>query len=446
MKTFRKSLALLICIIMVVSMFAACGKNGSSDTKSNTDTKNSSSTDSSSTSDDNDNSSAKKVTITWPCIWVGVDSKASTIAKFVEEFNQENEGKIEVIIEENSDYQAYRDKIRTSVSAGNPPDFFTIDADIPFYYQSGKLLDLTEEFKGEWKDNFISSALDYAEIDGKIYAIPYEMAVTPVMYNKKLLQQAGWDKFPETFDELWQCAEDLKAAGITPFSQMTGENAWTTMLWYSQVLVAIGGPDVYDNPDDPAFVEAAEVIKKMFDYTTKDAVGAGAAVSGGHFLAEETAIFMNGPWYIERLKTDGQNNMYENVEVAPCPVYEGGKGSKGFCIGNPQAFLAAGATDDKAKADAVIKFMKYLTDPERASELSAKSGALFYVKSVETGEEMERLQADIIQMVNEAPYIVGHFQYMTPPAVYNELPMALSGLVLGELTPEEFVEQLNSKR
>jgi len=35
---------------------------------------------------------------------------------------------------------------------------------------------------------------------------------------------------------------------------------------------------------------------------------------------------------------------------------------------------------------------------------------------------------------------------MNPPAVYNELPMALSGLVLGELTPEEFVQQLNSKR
>jgi hypothetical protein len=35
---------------------------------------------------------------------------------------------------------------------------------------------------------------------------------------------------------------------------------------------------------------------------------------------------------------------------------------------------------------------------------------------------------------------------MSPARVYNEFPMALSGLVLGELTPEEFVEQLNAKR
>ncbi len=106
-------------------------------------------------------------------------------------------------------------------------------------------------------------ALANTTVDGRVVAIPYEMGVTPVMYNKRLLQEAGWDRFPETFDELWECAEDLKAAGITPFSQMTGENAWTTMLWYSQVVVAIGGPDVYDNPEHPpAFVEAARVIKK----------------------------------------------------------------------------------------------------------------------------------------------------------------------------------------
>ena len=445
MKTFRRTLALLICIIMAASLFVACGKESSQDT--GTKDSGTSSESSSTTSEQKEDATpAKKVTLTWPCIWVGVDSKASTIAKFVQEFNEQNKGKIEVVIEENSDYQAYRDKLRTTVSAGNAPDFFTIDSDIPFYLQSGKLLDLTEAVNSGWANDFVSGALDNTTVDGKVYAIPYEMAVTPVMYNKKLLKQAGWDKFPETFDELWQCAEDLKAAGITPFSQMTGENAWTTMLWYSQVLVAIGGPDIYENPNDPAYVQAAEVIKKMFDYTTKDAVGAGASVSGGHFLAEETAIFMNGPWYIGRLRSDGQNNMYENVAIAPCPVYEGGKGSKGGYIGNPQALLAAGATDDKDKANAAIELMKYLTNPERVTELSAAAGSLFYVKSADTGVEMERLQSEMIKQVNEAPYIVGHFQYMNPPAVYNELPMALSGLVLGELTPEQFVEQLNSKR
>lgn len=440
MKTFKRILALSVCFIMVTSVLIGCGQDKPSTTEEGTQKV------ASTPEQTSEAAPAKKVTLTWPCIWVGVDSKASTISKFVKEFNEENKDKIEIVIEENSDYQAYRDKLRTTLSAGNAPDFFTIDSDIPFYLNSGKLLDLTEEINSGWGNDFVSGALSNTTVDGKVFAVPYEMAVLPVMYNKGLLEKAGWSKFPETFDELWKCCDDLVKAGITPFSQMTGENAWTTMLWYSQALLAIGGPDIYDNPNDPAYVQAAEIIVKMFKYTTKDAVGAGASVSGGHFLAEETAIFMNGPWYIGRLKTDGQNNMYERVGIAPCPVFEGGRGSKGGYLGNPQALLAAGATDDKDKADSAIKFMKYITKPERIAELSAASGALFYVRSVDIGVEIERLQAEMIKQANEAPYIVGHFQFMNPPAVYNELPMALSGLVLGDLTPQEFVDALNSKR
>ncbi len=85
---------------------------------------------------------------------------------------------------------------------------------------------------------------------------------------------------------------------------------------------------------------------------------------------------MNGPWYIGRLQTDGLNNMYEHVAIAPCPVYEGGLGSKGGYVGNPQALLAAGATDDQAKAAAVIKFMKYLTTPGTGGAVECRIGSI----------------------------------------------------------------------
>ena len=76
---------------------------------------------------------------------------------------------------------------------------------------------------------------------GKLYVIPFESAYWPVMYNKKLLSEVGYDKFPETFDELWDCCDKLKAKGITPMSQMTGENAYTTVLWLNYAAIAAGG-------------------------------------------------------------------------------------------------------------------------------------------------------------------------------------------------------------
>ena len=64
----------------------------------------------------------EEIVINIPSIWVGTDSKAAYFSKLVEDFNAENAGSIKVVIEEQTDYQAYRDKIRTLVTTGNVPD------------------------------------------------------------------------------------------------------------------------------------------------------------------------------------------------------------------------------------------------------------------------------------------------------------------------------------
>ena len=84
--------------------------------------------------------------------------------------------------------------------------------------------------------------------------------------------------------------------------------------------------------DDPAFVKAFEVMEKMYQYTTSDAVGADAGVSGGHFLNERTAVFMNGPWFIARYTSDGIPGLHENIGVAPAPMLTGGEGAPGGWI------------------------------------------------------------------------------------------------------------------
>ncbi len=387
----------------------------------------------------------KKVTLTWPCIWVGTDSKASTVAALVKEFNESHKDSIEVVIEESSDYQAYRDKVRTSLVAGTAPDIFTVDTDVEIILKSGKVLDLTTAMDDTWKKDFQEGALERGTFDGALLAVPYEMAVTPVMYNKKLLADAGWKEFPKTLEELMQCAEDLKAKGIKPFSQMTGENAYTSMLWFSQLLVAYGGKDIMQNPDDPAWVKAAEALLKMYgDNTTTDAVGAGAAVSGGHFLKNETAIFMNGPWYIPRLEKEGADGLYENVNVATGPTVTGGKGEAGYMIGAVQAYLAVGKSGDAAKEQAAIEFIKFMTKPENVTKMADASGALFFVKADSANKE--RIRSEIVTLVDEAPYLVTHFQASSPPAVVQAFPGALGSLVLGEYTPQQFVDALNALR
>ena len=69
-----------------------------------------------------------EITINWPSIWVGKDSKTTVIRELVNEFNATNAGAIKVVIEEQTDYDIYAQKLTAQLSTGQLPDVFTVGA------------------------------------------------------------------------------------------------------------------------------------------------------------------------------------------------------------------------------------------------------------------------------------------------------------------------------
>lgn len=427
MKKFKSMVTLLCVIALSTSLLSGCGNN-KTENKEVAETQ-------------------KEYEIKFPSFWVGKDSKAKVMGELITAFNETNKGKIKVTVEEIADYNAYEDKMKTSIATDKVPDVFIFKSGTiaEIYYKSGKLMDFTSYMDNSWKDSFVGTSINDSTYENQVLSIPYEYGVTPVLYNQRLLSKVGVNDFPKTYTEFFDMCDKLLAKDIIPMSQMTGDNAWTTMLWYSQLVVAIGGPDVYSRGlDDPAFLEAAKVMQKMFKYTTKDAVGSNAAVASGHFLNEKTAMLINGPWFIGRIKTEGINDMYNEVSVAPAPLYEGGKGEAGGYIGFIQSNIGAAKQTDKGKEAAVIKFLKYLTDPTNIKAISTDSGSMFVIKT-EADDKIEKLQGMMTTQTNNAPYLVPHFQLMVKAAVGNEFPQAIAGLVAGGKTPEQFIKQLKDK-
>ena len=387
-----------------------------------------------------------EITINWPSIWVGKDSKTTVIRELVDEFNSANEGAIKVVIEEQTDYDIYGQKLTAQLATGQLPDVFTVGADLlDILHRSGKGMDLSSHIASDshWNDVYPENALQASMRDGKLFALPYELFVTPVTYNKKLLKAAGYDEFPDNYDDFFKMCEAVTATGKVCTSQMTGKNGWTSMLWFSQALASAGGPDIYKKGlDDPAFVKAFEVMQKMYKYTTSDAIGADAGVSGGHFLNERTAVFMNGPWFIARYTSDGIPGLHENIGVAAAPMLSGGKGAPGGYVGGRQSSLAAGKQSDPKKEEAIVKFLKWLTTPENVARLSYSSGAMFIVKA-DLPNDMDRLFTEMNEGKGNAPYVVEIFQNAIGSlAISREFPQAMSALALGEVTPEGAVEML----
>jgi raffinose/stachyose/melibiose transport system substrate-binding protein len=426
MKIFRKFSAVLLTFFLLGIIFS-CAKQKSAQLET-----------------------ASEQIIRWPSIWVGTDSKAATITELVQEFNNAQAGKIKIVIEESPNYDDYRDKIRTTIAAGSFPDFFTLDqVDMNAFLTSDKLLDFSPYLDNAFKSNFTAGIFDgITDASGKIKVIPYEKAVPVFIYNKSLLTKAGYDRFPDTYDELFQLFDKLLALGITPTSQMTGANAWTSQLWFSNIIVAIGGPDVLKKQDfsDSAWLKAAETIKTIYDkYTTQDAIGASATVAGGHYLNGKTAILANGTWYFGRIEKEGIPGLYENSAVAASPAYTGGKGEAGGFAGSTLAFLAAANTDNEEKKKAVVEWIRFLTKPENIRKLSLNSGALFHV-NVDLGDGISPLLKETLDLLDKAPYFTYHFDASLPLVVVNEFPQALSSLVSGESTPEQFVVRLKAAK
>jgi raffinose/stachyose/melibiose transport system substrate-binding protein len=392
-----------------------------------------------------DKPAAGEIELRWASIWVGNDSKAPAVEALVKEFNDAHAGRIKVVIDPQPDYNAYEQKVRTSLAAGTAPaDIFTIKLNptTAQFYQSNLLMDFSPVLDAAWKGNFAAGALAQSTIDGKMKSLPMETAVLPFWYNMDAFRSAGVTSVPKTMDEMYAAFDKLKAAGITPTSQMTGDtNAWTSMIWFSHFAVSFGGVNVWDKPfTDPAFVRAAALLKKIIiDYSTADAVGLGAGGSGGHFLAGRTAVFSNGPWYAGRADL-AETPFFNSIAIEALPP---AGTTRNFMISRLQANICAASVRDKVREEAIIEFLKFLTSPASIKRIAESSGAMFAIKTdyVPTGN----LPKQFYDIAARYTVTASDLEAALGAEVTLEFGQQLGALVLGRITPEEFCSLVDKK-
>ncbi len=303
-------------------------------------------------------------------------------------------------------------------------------------------MDFSKVLTGAWKNSFEASYVTQSTYFGQLKSLPFETAILPIWYNMDLLAKAGVTAVPKTEAEFWAAMDKLKAAGITPASQMTGDtNAWTSMIWFSHFAVSFGGPNIWTKPfTDPAFVKAAEFTKRMItEYSTADAVGLGAGGSGGHFLAGRTALFSNGPWYAGRADLAG-TPFFKNIQIAGLPAFGP---TSNYMLGRLQANICAAATKDKNREAAILEFLKFLTKPENVKRIAEASGAMFAVKS--NAVPANHLQTQFNQLAETSRVTAPDLEAALGSVATLEFAQQLGALALGRITPAEFTRLVEAK-
>jgi len=379
-------------------------------------------------------------------------ARGKVFNELINEFNQQNAGKITVVSNPDPDWPTLQQKIKSMISAGSPPDLFlyNYNANDLSREQSGKLMDWSTYINEDaaWKARFRPENLQTVTVNNQIVGIPGDQAPVLFYYHKDLFQKAGITNFPTTWTEFYQDADKLKAAGVAPISLMTADDAWHSMNAFTYLATAAGGTKVFEvgQPlDSPAVVEGATGLKKLFGYTTSDAVGANYSVSSNNFLTKKAAMVIDGPWMISSIQKEVANPC--DVGVALAPTNGDGKVPAGYIVTDSLNVWAGMKQTDKAKEQAVVQWMKFFTSEENAKRMSVEGEYPLAIKTNITANDANKANcqmASVLQLANAAPAAVVEAVRNIKTSAQAQLPSLLESLAIGDTTPEDFAKQLQN--
>ena len=384
----KKVLSVLLSTAMITSLLVGCGGGGSQSapaadggsTEAPAEDSGSAQTEAPAA----DSASSGEVEeITW-MFWDDLNATEDLISigykDTVQRFNKDYEGKYHVNVV-TTNLEEYYAKLNALVAAGETPDCFIVSPgpNLDVYVEPGVAADLTSYVKADgWIDSFNGGegAFSQQTYDGKIYAVPLNIAAACVFYNTEMFETAGITTMPTDWQGMLDACEKLQGAGYTPLTISAG-TAWCLSM-LAGYLCDSEGVDLaaIDSGSaswlDPEVVSATNKLVEISKYFQPTAAGDTNDVATANFYNEEAAMLIQGSWAIAQI--NGSNPDFESK----CGVFAF-PGTDGRVIAKSDS-LAMSATT--THPDAVIAFMKYFTD-DTAQKYTAEVGGKIPVTTVE---------------------------------------------------------------
>jgi raffinose/stachyose/melibiose transport system substrate-binding protein len=290
----------------------------------------------------------------------------------VRTFNEKYAGTYRIEVEEVPGDTNYRDKMLTLLAAGDVPLMVYGSTIIDQFVAQGACMDLTGILAEdpEWASLFPEAVIRQNSRNGKVYAIPNEGQLIGYYYNKELFAKAGIEKPADTWDEFFEDCAKLKAAGITPLSLQTGDNAFVSQLLISAMIIdcAKGEKTFLESPDKTSdynvqyFYDALNMFKRLYDegYTTEDSIGGMYENAANNFISGNTAMICNGTWMINSFSDPSMGGSKEFADKVGIALYPGK-----IYYANPfDGFMICPDPNNETEVKAAVAMLKHWTSAE----------------------------------------------------------------------------------
>ena len=324
-------------------------------------------------------------------------------------------------------------EIRTRVQGGNPPDIalFPQPGLVTSLGKSGDAIPLNDlidldAVEGTVIPGFLDSATDD---EGNVYASPMRMAVKSIVwYPKPEFEQAGY-QVPETWSELQDLAEQIKADGASPWclgAEAGADTGWVITDWVEELVLRTAGPETYDAwytheiPfDDPAIQEAAAMFGEDILFDENAIVGGPQGVLTTAFDVSPAGLFTEPPnCFLHRqgnfvtsfFPEEVQSNLSENVGIFVLPPVEDGYDGTPILGGGD---MAAAFTNDPD----VVEIMEFITSDKFGEPWAAAGGWLSPHKTFDNSAYSDDITRQIAELVQQADVFRFDASDLMPPEV-----------------------------
>jgi inositol-phosphate transport system substrate-binding protein len=340
--------------------------------------------------------------------------------------------------------------------SGDCPDIFW-GTNVTDYVVSGVALDITDciDF-----DALVDGICAPFTVDGRVYALPFDMPMRVMYYNVDCLKALGWsdeeiDSLPEkvmsgefTFNDYIDLATEVQSNGIAEWGLMhrpgQGED-------FMDIIVEMGGT-YYDENGNLVFDE--EATKRFFQFTYDNSVtnklsptnmaqmgwdSIDEAVAKGESFGYYGPMFASS--YLPEYGGYDPSALPDHIRFIPFPVSD--YNDQPFVTVSPDSMVINSDTQYPELCMALFDELQHGS----ADLLAHHSAETFSLCSVKAGNEMEEITtSNVLSRYTEfVDYAV------TPPSINNYdtylglLHDQIVSLELGQTTPDEAIENLKTQ-
>ncbi|MFZ3577190.1 sugar ABC transporter substrate-binding protein [Virgibacillus sp. DJP39] len=292
-------------------------------------------------------------------VWA-MGEEGKKLEELAKKFEKENEG-LTVDVQA-IPWGSAHDKLLTAVASGNGPDVLQLGTTwVAEFAEAGALKDLSkymDDYPEFAPDNYFEGSQSVMKRGDEIVGIPWYVDTRVLYYRTDILKEAGYDKAPQTWEELKDAAAKLAARGEGQFGLDIDQKDQITpfiFAWQNGYEADLKNNDL--NFDSPKFIEAMKYYHSYFEKGYSQTQQGGDIVQA--FSKGSKPMFFSGPWMINIINEQAPE-IKGKWATAVMPKKETRTSSMGGSV--------LSVFDTSKNVDNALKFISYMNEVDTQLE------------------------------------------------------------------------------